>query len=114
MAGSVRTDEDGLHFEVEKLRGAITVAVDHLADLDAEDDLEQFGRMLDDLIAGTRSLAEAATALGAEGRAWRELLDTALGHLREAHDLLDDGEPPDAVTLEVMAAGDVLRRRPGA
>ncbi len=92
--------------------GAATDAIEHLADLDAEDDLEEFGRMLDALGASAQGLADTATAAsGAAGETWRGPLDAALGNLREAHDLLDDGEPSDAVALEVMAARDVLQHQ---
>ncbi|MFY9615951.1 MAG: hypothetical protein WAT58_11195 [Candidatus Dormiibacterota bacterium] len=102
--------DEGLHLAVEKLRDTITDAVGHLADLDAEADLEEFGRMLDRLVETSAELLAQADAADA-GLHWRQALDAALAHLREARDLLDDGEPSDAVALEVMAAGDVLQRR---
>ena len=106
MGGSVRAGDDRLRLEFEQLCAAVTDAVDHLADLDAEDDLEEFGSMLDALIATAGRLRPSAGA-------WGESLEAALGRLHEAHDLLDDGEPSDAVAFEVMAARDLLRRRLG-
>ena len=92
--------------------GAATDAIGHLADLDAEDDLEEFGRILDALIASAQALAEtAAAAACAPAETWRGPLAAAVGNLREARDLLDDGEPSDAVAFAVMAARDVLRRQ---
>jgi hypothetical protein len=111
VGGSGRAGEEGFLLEVEHLAVAISDAVDHLADLDAEDDLEAFGRMLDQLVERVQALLSpylpAPTAAS-----WRPALEATLAHLREAHDLLDDGESSDAVAVEVMAAGEGLGRRP--
>jgi hypothetical protein len=90
-----------------------TDATAHLADLDAEDDLEEFAAMLDRLIESSATLLGQAEAAGGGAGSWVTPLGAVLRHLREAHDLLDDGEPSDAVAFEVMAARDLLRDQLG-
>ncbi|MDP9325932.1 MAG: hypothetical protein M3O87_05270, partial [Candidatus Dormibacteraeota bacterium] len=62
MGGTVPMGEEGLHQAVEKLHHTIKDAVGHLADLDAEDDPEEFGRMLDGLVATNGELLAQADA----------------------------------------------------
>jgi hypothetical protein len=111
VGGSDPTGEDESLLRLRQLEAAITDAVDHLADLDAEDDLEAFARMLEALVSDAEALASRPGAAEARPVADDQALQAVLGHLREAHDLLDDGEPSDAVAVAVMAAGELLRRR---
>jgi hypothetical protein len=109
VGGTVPAGDERLRQAAEGLLAGATDAIVHLADLDAEDDLEGFGIMLDRLIETSRALIGQAQAAGGGAQSWVDQLGAVLGRLREAHDLLDDGEPSDAVAFEVMAARDRLR-----
>ena len=75
-------------------------AISRLADVEAEEEMDALGRMLEALVLSTT-----------EALAGTDTASAALKRLREARDLLDDGEPADTVALELMAARDLLRRR---
>lgn len=79
--------------------------MERLTDVDADDELEDLMRMLVELQA-------AASALLAETPGGDAALVAYAAHLREARDLLDDGEPAGRVAFEVMAARDLLKGRP--
>ena len=94
--GSGDRRDDGL----DMVLAGIDDAINRLADIDAEDEMDALGRMLEALVTS------ATGALGGS-----DVASAALKRLREARDLLDDGEPADTVALELMAARDLLRRR---
>lgn len=106
MGGSLRR-------AVENLARASDAAATRLADLDQADDLEVLGRVVAALVTDSADLLAGLSALGPEGEAWRGDLEVVCRHLLEARDLLDDGEPADAVAFEVIAARDTLRRALG-
>jgi len=82
-----------------------------------EAELEALRLSGDDIEADIQDLAEALKRLEdhcetlarpARGK-WKARLLEARRHFHEARDLLDDGEPADAVALEVMAGREGLR-----
>src|ERR1700736_1595166 len=89
---SVPAGDERLRQAAEGLLAAASDAITHPADLDAQDDLEEFGVMLDRLIETSLALIGQAEAAGGGAQSLVDPLRDVLGRLREAHDLLDDGE----------------------
>ena len=94
---------DGTQAGVASLRDAAEVAALRLSGDDVEADLQELAEALAGLEKTCDELARAARG------AWKTRLVEARKHFHEARDLLDDGEPADAVALEVMAAREGLR-----
>ncbi|MFN2464940.1 MAG: hypothetical protein ABR598_01590 [Candidatus Dormibacteria bacterium] len=70
---------------------------------DIDSDLQELGEHLARLEASCDDLAKASRGT------WKTRLTASRKHFHEARDLLDDGEPADAVALEVMAGREGLR-----
>jgi hypothetical protein len=94
---------DGLAQSLSGLRDAAEEAALRLSADDNDADLEELAQTLARLESRGAELAKSARG------AWKARLAEALRHFHEARDLLDDGEPADAVALEVMAGREVLR-----
>jgi len=95
--------KDVLANSVGALRDAAEVTALRLSGDDIDADLQELGEALARL---EEDCAEVAK--NTRGR-WKKRLAEARKHFHEARDLLDDGEPADAVALEVMAAREGLR-----
>ena len=104
MATTDRSASEGLARLVGGLRDAAEEVALRLSGDDSDADLEELGQDL-------AKLRERATKLtGKATGTWKTRLNRAVKHFHEACDLLDDGEPADAVALEVMAGREELRR----
>jgi hypothetical protein len=88
---------------VAALRDAAEAAALRLSGDDVEADLQELAETLARLEQSCDELARATRG------AWKTRLVQARKHFHEARDLLDDGEPADAVALEVMAGREELR-----
>ncbi|MFN2462823.1 MAG: hypothetical protein ABR573_02840 [Candidatus Dormibacteria bacterium] len=88
---------------VSALRDAAETAALRLSGDDADADLQELAGTLEQLERDCEALTQ-----GARGK-WKTRLGEAQKHFHEARDLLDDGEPADAVALEVMSAREGLR-----
>jgi hypothetical protein len=88
---------------IAALRDAAEVAALRLSGDDADADLQELAQTLESLEQRCDELAKTTRGN------WRARLVEARKHFHEAHDLLDDGEPADAVALEVMAGREGLR-----
>jgi hypothetical protein len=88
---------------VGELRDAAETAALRLSGEDSEADLQELAAILAGLEASCEELTRASQGT------WRTRLSAARKHFHEARDLLDDGEPADAVALEVMAGREGLR-----
>ena len=95
--------KDELTKAVSDLRDAAEVAALRLSGDDVEADLQELAQALQKLEETCEALAK-----GTRGN-WKTRLNEARKHFHEARDLLDDGEPADAVALEVMAGREGLR-----
>ena len=95
--------KDGLAQAIGELRDAAEVAALRLSGDDADADLEELGQALAKLETTCDDLARTTRGN------WKARLVEARKHFHEARDLLDDGEPADAVALEVMAGREGLR-----
>jgi hypothetical protein len=100
---------------------ATEAATARLEDDDAATEIEELAVVLARLQDGVRRLADRAYDaarpqpqgdLYASPR-WQAEIASARRQLRQAADLLDDGEPADAVALQVLTARDRLRRALG-
>ncbi|MDQ6747662.1 MAG: hypothetical protein M3010_06095 [Candidatus Dormibacteraeota bacterium] len=105
MPTSRPAPKDELTVAVTALRDAAEIAALRLSGDDADADLQELGAVLEEL---ERQCAE--TVKLARGN-WKTRLTEAGRHFHEARDLLDDGEPADAVALEVMAGREGLRAK---
>ena len=85
------------------LREEAEVAALRLSGDDADASLQDLAEVLARLEAATEELAKTTRGN------WKARLVEARKHFHEARDLLDDGEPADAVALEVMAGREGLR-----
>lgn len=85
------------------LRDEAEVAALRLSGDDAGADLQELGQALEKLEQRCDDLAKTTRGN------WKPRLVEARRHFHEARDLLDDGEPADAVALEVMAGREGLR-----
>jgi hypothetical protein len=88
---------------VAALRDAAEVVALRLSGDDSDADLQELAEALGRL---ETTCAELTTA---NRGTWKARLVAARKHFHEARDLLDDGEPADAVALEVMAGREGLR-----
>jgi hypothetical protein len=88
---------------IAALRDAAENAALRLSGDDVDADLQELGEVLAKLEETCEALAKASKG------AWKTRLNQARKHFHEARDLLDDGEPADAVALEVMEAREGLR-----
>ena len=88
---------------VAALREAAETTALRLSGDDVESDLQELGQSLAALEQRCAEVEKTAT-----GR-WKKRLAEARKHFHEARDLLDDGEPADAVALEVMSGREGLR-----
>jgi Ser/Thr protein kinase RdoA (MazF antagonist) len=94
---------NGTREAVATLRDAAEEVALRLSGDDSDADLQELGDALARLEATTDDLAKATRGT------WKARLVEARKHFHEARDLLDDGEPADAVALEVMAGREGLR-----
>ncbi|HEV1997141.1 MAG TPA: hypothetical protein VGR61_03295 [Candidatus Dormibacteraeota bacterium] len=85
------------------LRDEAEVTALRLSGDDAGADLQELGQALEKLEQRCDDLARTTRGN------WKPRLAEARRHFHEARDLLDDGEPTDAVALEVMAGREGLR-----
>ena len=95
--------KDVLAKSVAALRAAAEATALRLSGDDADADLQELAEALAALENDTEALAKSTRGT------WKTRLNEARRHIHEARDLLDDGEPADAVALEVMAAREGLR-----
>ena len=95
--------QDELAQAIIALRDAAEVEALRLSGDDIEADLENLASALKRLENQCETLARTT-----RGK-WKARLLEARRHFHEARDLLDDGEPADAVALEVMAGREGLR-----
>jgi len=102
VASSDPAPKDVLAKAVGELRDSAETAALRLSADDVAD--------LQDLGEDLARLEEQCEALAKTSRGtWKTRLNAARRHFHEARDLLDDGEPADAVALEVMAGREGLR-----
>ncbi|MGI8608976.1 MAG: hypothetical protein ACR2MY_07075 [Candidatus Dormibacteria bacterium] len=97
--------KDELTRGVSALRDAAELAALRLSGDDADADLQELAETLAKLEQTSEELAKTTRGN------WKTRLVEARRHFHEARDLLDDGEPADAVALEVMAGREVLRKK---
>ncbi|GAC1332384.1 MAG: hypothetical protein NVSMB17_11390 [Candidatus Dormibacteria bacterium] len=103
VTSSDTSTKDMLTKAVSELRDAAETAALRLSGDDVDADLQELGEAL-------ALLEEQCEALARTSRGkWKTRLTEARRHFHEARDLLDDGEPADAVALEVMAGREGLR-----
>jgi hypothetical protein len=95
--------QEALAQSVSALRDAAETAALRLSGDDVEADLQELAETLAKLEEQCVEVEKVA-----KGR-WKTRLSAARKHFHEARDLLDDGEPADAVALEVMAGREGLR-----
>jgi hypothetical protein len=103
VASSSPADRDATKTAIAALRDAAETAALRLSGDDVDADLQELGETLAQLEQTCDDLARTTRG------AWKTRLVQARKHFHEARDLLDDGEPADAVALEVMAAREGLR-----
>jgi hypothetical protein len=103
VPSSIPAPGDRTTTSVAALRDSAEVAALRLSGDDVDADLQELAEMLARLEQSCDELARATRG------AWKTRLLEAHKHFHEARDLLDDGEPADAVALEVMAGREVLR-----
>jgi hypothetical protein len=116
VAAARRTLAGELAEATQALAAEAAAAAGRLEDEAEASDLEELAVVVARLLVDARHLGDRAhdpsrpsptDALYASAR-WRGEMDEARRHLKEAADLLDDGEPADTVALEVLAARDRL------
>ena len=95
--------KDELTASVAALRDAAETTALRLSGDDVDSDLQELGESLAKLEENCAAVEKTATGK------WKKRLAEARKHFHEARDLLDDGEPADAVALEVMAGREGLR-----
>ena len=94
---------DELTRAISALRDEAEVAALRLSGDDIEADIQ-------DLAGALKTLEEHCEEIARPARGkWKTRLMEARRHFHEARDLLDDGEPADAVALEVMSGREGLR-----
>ena len=105
VPSSLPAAKDELTGAITALRNQAEVAALRLSGDDADADLQELAQALEKLEQRCDELAKKARGN------WKPRLVEARRHFHEARDLLDDGEPADAVALEVMAGREGLRGR---
>lgn len=95
--------KDELTASVAALRDAAETTALRLSGDDVDSDLQELGESLAKLEETCAAVEKTASGK------WKKRLTEARKHFHEARDLLDDGEPADAVALEVMAGREGLR-----
>jgi len=112
LAAARLTLAGGLSRATRLLAHAIAVAFEQLEDEETPTDLEDLALVVGRVEAQLRTLLDRVYD-GARPNppdallaplAWRHRAGTAVKRLKEAHDLLDDGMPADAVAFELAAA----------